>query len=228
MSPLIFCHQVSNVPRIFYINLPLGIPALAGIYFFINLESEPLSVKERLLRVDWTGIVILTGSLISLLYGVTSGGVLHPWKSAQVIVSIVVGAFGVTVFLFYEGKYAKEPMIPLRILVNRTAAAAYVSSFILGFVLWAMQYYLILYVSPHLPVDIFRTLTWNGIVSRNPTPFTPRSRRRHSSGNSIRPSNSNRWRSDNLKTTEIPNSELDFMATRYHRFLVDDSIENRF
>jgi succinate dehydrogenase/fumarate reductase cytochrome b subunit len=101
------------------------VPALLGIYFFINLESEALSVKERLKRVDWGGIVILTGSLISLLYGV----------------------LGTIVFLFYEWKIGAEPMIPLRIFGNRTAGSAYVSCFVLGFVLWAMQYYLILYVS---------------------------------------------------------------------------------
>jgi Fungal trichothecene efflux pump (TRI12) len=139
-------HLLSNLPRIFWINLPLCIPALVGIYLFIHLESEPLSTKERLKRVDWTGIVILTGSLISLLYGITSGGVLHPWDSAAVLSSITTGVFGAGVFLFYESKFASEPMIPLRIFGNRSSAAAYVSSFILGFVLWAMQYYLILYV----------------------------------------------------------------------------------
>jgi hypothetical protein len=123
------------------------VPALVGIYFFINLESEVLSVKERLKRVDWGGIVILTGSLISLLFGVTSGGVLSPWDSASVISSIVIGVLGTIVFLFYEWKIAAEPMIPLRIFGNRTAGSAYVSCFVLGFVLWAMQYYLILYVS---------------------------------------------------------------------------------
>ena len=137
---------VSHVCSIFYINLPLCVPALAGIYFFIHLESEALSVKDRLKRVDWTGIFILTGSLISLLYGITSGGVLHSWGSAAVIASTAIGLCGTAVFLIYESRFAREPMIPLRIFSNRTASAAYVSSFVLGFVLWAMQYYLILYV----------------------------------------------------------------------------------
>lgn len=91
--------------------------------------------------------MILTGSLIALLYGITSGGVLHAWSSGAVIASIVVGLCGTTVFSVYEEFWAKEPMIPLRIFKNPTAGAAYVSAFVLGFVLWAMQYYLILYVS---------------------------------------------------------------------------------
>lgn len=136
-----------NFSSIFYINLPFCIPSLACIHFFVNLESEPRSIKERLLRVDWLGAFVLTGSLISLLYGVSSGGVLYAWNSTAVITTIVIGLFGIGLFAFYEDKFAKEPMIPLRIFGSRTAGAAYLSSFVLGFVLWAMQYYLILYVS---------------------------------------------------------------------------------
>jgi hypothetical protein len=124
------------VSRIFWINLPLCVPSLAGIYFFIHLHSEPGSIADRLKRADWTGIFLLTGSLISLLYGITSGGVLHDWDSGAVIASIVVGFCGTAVFLVYEEFWAKEPMIPLRIFKNRTAGAAYVSTFVLGFVLW--------------------------------------------------------------------------------------------
>lgn len=138
--------RMLTASSIFWINLPLCVPSLAGIYFFIHLNSEAGSIKERLRKADWTGITILTGSLISLLYGVTSGGVLHPWNSAAVIASIFVGLSGTVTFLLYEDFFAKKPMIPLRIFKNRSAAAAYVSAFVLGFVLWAMQYYLILYV----------------------------------------------------------------------------------
>lgn len=92
-------------------------------------------------------MVILTGSLIALLYGITSGGVLHAWNSGAVIASIAVGLSGTVLFLVHEELWAKNPIIPSRIFKNRTAGSAYVGAFILGFVLWAMQYYLILYVS---------------------------------------------------------------------------------
>lgn len=50
-------------------------------------------------------------------------------------------------------------MIPLRIFKNRTAGAAYVSAFVLGFVLWAMQYYLILYVGS--PISLLNLVSDN-------------------------------------------------------------------
>lgn len=89
----------------------------------------------------------ITGSLISILYGITSGGVLHSWSSAQIISSLIIGHIGIAAFVIYESRVAKEPMIPMRIFQNRTAASAILSAFIIGLVLWAMEYYLILYVS---------------------------------------------------------------------------------
>jgi hypothetical protein len=91
-------------------------------------------------------MAIITGSFIALLFGITSGGVIHPWKSGAVIASIVAGACGTVVFAVYEEYGTNEPMIPLRIFKSRTAAAAFISTFVLGFVLWAMEYYFLLYV----------------------------------------------------------------------------------
>jgi hypothetical protein len=110
---------------------------------------------ERLRRADWAGMLILTVSLIAMLYGITSGGVIHAWSSGAVIACIAVGLSGIVLFTLHEALWAKEPIIPLRIFKNRTAGSAYTGAFILGFVLWAMQYYLILYVSSVtiLPVE---------------------------------------------------------------------------
>lgn len=89
---------------------------------------------------------ILTGSLISVLFGITSGGVLYPWLSARVLTALAIGAAGTTIFFLYEALIAKSPMMPPRIFGNYTALSAFFTSFVLGLTLWAMEYYLILYV----------------------------------------------------------------------------------
>ena len=132
---------------IFWINLPICIPALLGVYFFIDLRLTHSSVKSKLKRVDWVGIFVSTGSLVGILYGVTSGNILHPWNSAQVLSALIIGGVGTGIFLLYEAKLFSNPMIPIQIFANRTSNGAYLSSFIMGLVLWAMQYYLIFYVS---------------------------------------------------------------------------------
>jgi len=134
---------------IFWINLPICVPALVGVYYFIHLRLEPSSIRSKLKQVDWVGILISTGSIVGLLYGIMGGQVLQPWNSAEILSALIVGGFGVGAFIFYEAKFARYPMVPLRIFANRTSNGAYISSFIMGLVLWAMQYYLVLYVGSH-------------------------------------------------------------------------------
>ncbi|RDW88160.1 hypothetical protein BP6252_00192 [Coleophoma cylindrospora] len=130
---------------VFYINLPICIPSLLGIMKFLNLKPTTLSVKENIRRADWLGMFILTASMISLLFGVTSGGVLYPWRSANVLAPLIIGGIGTVLFFVFEGIIAKNPMMPLRLFGNRTSLSAYFTSFVLGLTLWAMEYYLILY-----------------------------------------------------------------------------------
>jgi hypothetical protein len=139
--------------RIFYINLPIAIPALAGIAYFMHFSTPHMDFKERLQRFDWGGILILTGSLIGLLYGVSGGGVLHSWNSVNILCALVFGAVGIAVFALYEIGVAPHPMMPMRIFYNRTAASALLSSMVNGVILWAMIYYLILYVRIHVWIN---------------------------------------------------------------------------
>jgi hypothetical protein len=136
--------------RIFYINLPIGVPALAGIAYFMHFSTPHINFRERLRRFDWGGVLILTGSLVGLLYGVSGGGVLHSWSSVNIICALVFGTVGIFGFALHELWIAPHPMMPMRIFYNRTAASALLSSMINGVVLWAMIYYLILYVRTHI------------------------------------------------------------------------------
>lgn len=43
-------------------------------------------------RMDFVGITLFTAGLILLLIGLAWGGVAYPWKSGQVIATIIVGA----------------------------------------------------------------------------------------------------------------------------------------
>jgi hypothetical protein len=199
---------------------------MAGIHFFIHLASEPGSKIDRLRRADWVGIVVLTGSLIALLYGITSGGVLHAWSSGAVIASIVVGLSGIAVFSVYEELWAKEPIIPLRIFKNRTAGVAYVGTFVLGFVLWAMQYYLILYVSSPTFTAVRQQSDHLNTVSCHKRTFPARIWSIYPSGNTLYTCVCCRWRLHYLKAAEVSNCQLCLMAFGDSWLLTHDSTKD--
>lgn len=49
------------------------------------------------------------------------------------------------VFIIWEEKFATEPLIALKVMKNRTAAATYIDTFLHGVILWCILYYMPLY-----------------------------------------------------------------------------------
>src|SRR6266487_3500755 len=72
---------------VFYVNLPLGLIALALIGFLL-----PRLARHGRVRIDWLGIALLVAGVLPILIGLTWAGLTYPWGSPQVIGAIVVGA----------------------------------------------------------------------------------------------------------------------------------------
>ncbi len=76
---------------------------------------------------------------------VSWGGVLFEWSSFRTLVPLVLGIFGLLLFVMYEIYATKTPLIPLRIFYSRTAAVNYIGTLVHGMILWCSLYYLPLY-----------------------------------------------------------------------------------
>ena len=136
---------------IFYINIPICLMSACGILFCIRLPSDrkrnSTTLLSRIRTLDVGGVVIISGSMLALLLGVTTGGVLYPWSSARVVTPLVMGALGIAGFVKYEALVPALPMIPIRIFKDRTVASGYFTAWAHGVAVIALAYYLILYVS---------------------------------------------------------------------------------
>ena len=130
---------------IFYINLPIIGVAFIFVPLFLKLNFAPANLVSQLRRVDWIGSMLFVSSTTSLLIPVTWGGVSYAWSSWHTLVPLILGIFGLISFIFYEQYLAPDPLIPLTIFQNRTAAANYLGAFIHGMILWSMLYYMPLY-----------------------------------------------------------------------------------
>lgn len=74
------------------------------------------SRMERIKSFDWVGLVLFVGGLLIFLIGLSWGGSVHPWRSAQVIALIVCGGCVLIVFVIYECfAPLKEPLIPMHL-----------------------------------------------------------------------------------------------------------------
>lgn len=85
-------------------------------------------MRQKLLQIDYVGSLLTIASSILLLLGLNWGGVTYPWQSAQVLVPLFLGAAVFAVFLFWEAKFAKLPIIPVHIFKNGTVVGVYIAT----------------------------------------------------------------------------------------------------
>lgn len=67
------------------------------------------------------------------------------WSDWNTLVPCLLGLAGFVAFVFYEYRYAVEPVVRLSIFNNRTSAVSYFGTFLHGIILWCILYYLPLY-----------------------------------------------------------------------------------
>ncbi len=100
---------------------------------------------DGLKAVDWLGSLTIVGGTLMLLLGLEFGGVTYPWNSATVISLIVFGIVVAGLFAINEWKFARYPVMPLRIFKHPSNIAALGVCFCHGYVFIAGTYYLPLY-----------------------------------------------------------------------------------
>ncbi|KAL6831520.1 MFS general substrate transporter [Trichoderma sp. SZMC 28015] len=137
--------QYTSWRWVFWINIPICVPSIAGIVYALHLVRDKSSFKSKAARVDYLGITVFIAATTLLLYGITTGGTTNPWNSASVLAPLILGVFGLGIFLLIEWKVAKTPMVPLRIFNNRSGNTGFFGSFVHGLVLWASAYYIIIF-----------------------------------------------------------------------------------
>ena len=125
---------------IFYINVPIGIVALA-LALRILPKDEP-SPTERL---DLLGVLLLSPGLAVLIYGLAemaSQGV----DSASVFLPIVAGLALVTAFVVHALRRANvNPLIDLRLFAERSVGAAALTLMLFGIAFFGAMLLLPLY-----------------------------------------------------------------------------------
>jgi MFS family permease len=80
---------------IFYLNVPFAALAIGSVVFLMNITYKRSPTwKHAVARVDFLGSAIFIPSIVSVTYGLVSGGVVHPWGSYKVRFSHIRGTGG--------------------------------------------------------------------------------------------------------------------------------------
>lgn len=107
----------------FLILVPLTVISGILVFFTIHIPIKK-SEKSTWKRIDFLGAVTLILTLVLLLLGVNSGGNIVPWTHPLVLVSLPLSAVFLLLFIYIEANIASEPVIPVRLLLDRTVLSA--------------------------------------------------------------------------------------------------------
>ena len=118
-----FSAQYLHWSLIFWVNVPLGLGALAMIYRTL----ARLPQMQRRHRLDILGALLMAAATVSLLLALTWGGNRYAWTS-PVIASLLAASVALWILFALRLATASEPFLPLSVLFNPVVRAATLSA----------------------------------------------------------------------------------------------------
>jgi EmrB/QacA subfamily drug resistance transporter len=124
---------------VFYVNLPLGLVALAGTLLWVRESHDPAPRA-----VDWAGQASLTVGLFLLVLALLRGNA-DGWSSTT-IEGELAGAGALLALFVLAQRRSEEPMLPLRLFRRRRFAAAQLGALAISASFFALFFYTTLYL----------------------------------------------------------------------------------
>ncbi len=124
----------------FYVSVPLAVVALILIQRTLHLPTN----RKDDVSIDWLGAMLLTAGVSVLLIWVSFAGKNYGWVSASSAIYLIAGIALLVATVLVE-KRAKDPIIPLSIITERTTALAIIASIAVGVGMFGAMSFLGLY-----------------------------------------------------------------------------------
>ncbi len=138
-DPHAFLWWSTNWRWVFYINLPLGLLALAVIEKVLHL---PKNLHKH--KIDYAGAALMVGGVSSLLLVTVWGGQQYAWSSPTIIGLSALTVLLTGLFIRQESR-AKEPILNLQLFKNKVFNVSVPVLFIMGAALFGSLIYVSLY-----------------------------------------------------------------------------------
>ncbi|MET0771361.1 MAG: MDR family MFS transporter [Solirubrobacteraceae bacterium] len=126
---------------VFYVNLPLGLAALAGLH--TRLPAPPVEPGTH--RLDLLGAGLLAAATCALLLACVWGGDRYAWGSATILGLLGAAAALGTLLVVRERRVA-DPVVPLDLLRTRTVALASAALFVATATLFSINVFIPLFL----------------------------------------------------------------------------------
>ncbi|KAI1310111.1 major facilitator superfamily domain-containing protein [Xylaria venustula] len=128
----------------FLVQVPPVLVSAVLVAYLVRLPPK-VSDKSYLARIDYTGVFSLVSFLVLLLLGLNAGGNLVPWIHPLPLVTLPLSLVALILFIIWESR-AAQPVIPVRLLFDRTVFTACVTNLLCCMVQFQSLLYIPLYL----------------------------------------------------------------------------------
>ncbi|KAK4456491.1 major facilitator superfamily domain-containing protein [Cladorrhinum samala] len=137
----------------FLIQVPVIAVSGVLVFFLVNVPPK-VSRRSMFSRIDFTGSFLIVGFLVFVLLGLNAGGNLVPWTDPLVLTTIPLGLVMLGGLVWWENR-VKQPVIPVKLLLDRTVFTACITNFCSTMVMMMTMFYVPLYlqVLGYTPTD---------------------------------------------------------------------------
>ncbi|TVY45765.1 putative transporter [Lachnellula occidentalis] len=143
-GPFIAASMLGTGPEgwrwIFWVPPILAAACVLVMWRFLPLKPVTGRWQDKLRKLDWAGLAVAVVGMLFLLIPINSGGNVWPWGSAIVISMMVLGGASVVLFVVVEKRFAKIPLIPLRLFSQKSTAVLLLQSGLYNYV-WQVDLY---------------------------------------------------------------------------------------
>jgi EmrB/QacA subfamily drug resistance transporter len=129
---------------VFYVNLPIGIAAMAVLIFLM----PTLRTGTGRAKIDYIGVTLLIAASVPLLLGFSWAGSQYDWNSPQIIGLFIVAAVASVAFVLYESwleRRGGQPIIEPGLFKNSIFTISTIVMVIFGMGLFGSIYYISLF-----------------------------------------------------------------------------------
>jgi EmrB/QacA subfamily drug resistance transporter len=144
--------QAFGWPAIFLVNVPIGLAVIAFSRGLIPAGRAATANRH----FDFSGALLVTGGLTALVFAIVRTNTLG-WGSTGVLAPLAVGVAMLLAFVFVEGRVASAPLMPLRVFGMARLRAANLIMFLLYAAVFAIWFFLSLYLQQVLHYDPLQT-----------------------------------------------------------------------
>ncbi|HEX3561945.1 MAG TPA: MFS transporter, partial [Solirubrobacterales bacterium] len=134
---------------IFYLNVPIGLAAIAITYLKLRESRDPNATK-----IDWPGVATFSGSLFLLVLALVRGND-EGWGSTLIVSLFAGAAVLMAAFFVLEGRVS-EPMLPLGLFKRPSFTGVQLAAFAVSASMFALFLYITLYLQNYLGLSPFQ------------------------------------------------------------------------